>query len=63
MGEPLPYVLYLSTLDETTATFGDDPGTGGSIQMKLSRTECLNRGRGSAITLNPSTHCPNEVRP
>ena len=63
MGEPLPYVLYLSTLDETTATFGDAPETGGSMQIKLSRTEWLNRGRGSAITLNPSTHCPNEVRP
>lgn len=63
MDEPLPFVLYLTALDEATATFGDDPGTGGSIQMKLSRTEWDQRGRGSAITLNPSTHCPNEVRP
>lgn len=63
MDGPLPFVLYLTALDEATATFGDDPGTGGSIQMKLSRTEWLNRGRGSAITLNPVTHCPTEVRP
>jgi hypothetical protein len=63
MGEPLPWVLCLTTLDETTATFGDAPETGGGMQIKLSRTEWDQRGRGSAITLNPSTHCPNEVRP
>jgi hypothetical protein len=25
MDEPLPYVVYLTALDEATATFGDDP--------------------------------------
>lgn len=63
MDGPLPFVLYLTALDEATATFGDSPENGGALQVKLSRAEWLNRGRGSAITLNPVTHCPTEVRP